>query len=78
MARPRHPDKHIEAAVRRAELMGWTWAVSRGHPWGELKCPGGIRGACIFRVSSTPANPFNVANRLDRKVAACPHYGVKP
>ncbi|HVB18472.1 MAG TPA: hypothetical protein VNF04_18220 [Stellaceae bacterium] len=73
MARPVHPDKDVEAAVRFAESKGWRYVHSSGHPWGRLFCPGGLRGACIISVNSTPRSGANHAKRIRRKVAACPH-----
>jgi hypothetical protein len=65
MARPRHPDKDIEAAVSYAESCGWVCTISkRGHAWGRLRCPYGQRGGCQFSVWSTP---------IRREVARCPH-----
>lgn len=73
MARSTHPDKAIEAAVAFAESRGWRYVHSSGHPWGRLFCPGKIRGACIISVSSTPQSGPHHANRIRRKVTACPH-----
>jgi hypothetical protein len=35
----RHPNKHVQAAVKYAQGLGWTLAMSRGHAWGLLRCP---------------------------------------
>lgn len=32
--RPRHPNKHIEAAVQYAESLGWRFIKGHGHRWG--------------------------------------------
>ncbi len=73
MARPRHPSKEIEAAVRYAEGFGWTCTLSKGHAWGRLRCPHGQRGGCQLSVWSTPKNPHNHAEQICRRVDACPH-----
>lgn len=73
MGRPRHPDKHVEAAVSYAESVGWTVEISNGHAWGRMYCPASLRGGCIISVWSTPKNPFNHARRIRRDVDMCPH-----
>ena len=75
MARPRHPDKNIEAAVQYAESLGWTVTISTGHSWGRLFCPKSSRDGCIVGVYSTPSNPFQHARRVRRDVDNCPHCG---
>ena len=54
MGRPRHPNKHIEAAIRYAESLGWCVELSNGHAWGRLFCPREARGGCKKSVWSTP------------------------
>ena len=39
MARPRHPDKHIELAVQHAEHLGWRVQLSHGHARGHFFAP---------------------------------------
>lgn len=73
MARPDHPNKEIEAAVRYAEAVGWRCVLSRGHAWGKLYCPNKARFGCIISVWSTPRNPGNFANQLWRRIKKCPH-----
>jgi hypothetical protein len=73
MPRPRHPDKHIEKAVRYAESVGWTVEISNGHAWGKLYCPFRSRGGCMVSVWSTPRNPENHARHIAREVDFCPH-----
>jgi hypothetical protein len=46
MARPRHPNKEIEAAVTFAETRGWRYIHSNGHPWGKLLCRQNQQGGC--------------------------------
>ena len=70
--RPRHTNKHIEAAVQYAESLGWTVRVGQGH-WGYLYCPFAARGGCWVRVDSTPRNPENYAKTLIRKINNCQH-----
>ena len=73
MGRPRHPDKHIEAAIHYAESLGWKVVLSNGHAWGRLFCPKSTRQGCIVSVWSTPRNPFAHARRIRREVDMCPH-----
>ena len=56
MARPSHPDKHIERAVAYAELNGWSFKLSNGHAWGRLLCAFHDREVCQISVCSTPKN----------------------
>jgi hypothetical protein len=73
MARPRHQNKEIEAAVRWAESLGWRFIKGRGHVWGILLCPAALRAGCRVRVDSTPRDPENHANDLRRRIGRCPH-----
>ena len=68
MARPTHPDKDIEAVVKFAESLGWHYVASQGHAWGRLFCKGGIRGACIISVWSTPKKPYFHARQIRQRV----------
>ncbi len=36
MARPRHPNKDIEAVIQEAEALGWRVLVGGSHAWGFL------------------------------------------
>jgi len=73
MARPRHPDKDVEAAVAYAEKHGWTVRISGGHAWGILFCSAASRGGCKRSVYSTPKRPIEHARRIRRAVDMCPH-----
>jgi hypothetical protein len=73
MARPRHPSKEIEAAVRYAEERGWAVQISSGHAWGKMLCPLHTREGCVVWVYSTPRSTGNHAKALLRKVDACRH-----
>ena len=75
--RPRHPDKHIEQALRYAEELGWRVEKSSGHAhcWGRLRCPFATREGCIVFVNSTPRVPMNHARQLQNKIDCCPHQG---
>lgn len=73
MGRPRHPNKHIENAIRHAEQQGWTVELSNGHAWGILHCPHHQRGGCSISVWSTPKNPENHARHIQREVDMCQH-----
>jgi hypothetical protein len=71
--RPRHPNKHIEAAVQYAESLGWRLIKGQGHRWGVLYCPHAERGGCKVPVYSTPRVPENHAKDIRRSVNGCPH-----
>ena len=73
MARPSHPDKHIERAVAYAELSGWSFKLSNGHAWGRLLCAFHDREGCQISVWSTPKNGQNHAKAIIRAVDRCPH-----
>lgn len=73
MSRPRHPNKHIERAVRYAESLGWRVELSNGHAWGHLLCPQNSREGCMIGVWSTPRNPESHARDLARDVDLCAH-----
>ena len=73
MSRPRHPDKHLERAVRYAESQGWRVELSEGPTWGHLLCPRSTRDGCIVGVYCTPVNPESGARRITRLVDLCPH-----
>ena len=75
MARPRHPNKHIERALQYAEKLGWTVEKSnaRAHAWGRLYCPQSTREGCIISIWSTPTVPENHARHIRRQVDLCPH-----
>ena len=72
-ARPRHPNKEIEAAVAYAESKGWTCELAKGHAWGHLLCPHHGRDGCMIGVWSTPRNREGHARAIRRLVDRCPH-----
>lgn len=74
MSRPRHPDKHIEAAVQYAETLGWRFELSNGHAWGKLRCPLQARDGCRISVWSTPRDAENHARHIRRELDHCPHH----
>ena len=74
MARPRHPNKEIEAVLEYAEAHGWTVTHSKGgHAWGRMKCRFGQRDGCQRSIFSTPKNPHKHARELRAMVDKCPH-----
>jgi len=82
MARPKHPNKEIEAALLYAETHGWTVEKASGsaHCWGQLRCPANNSGCwqglyCQQSVWSTPKNPANHARLLKRIVDKCQFLG---
>ena len=70
MARPRHPDKHVEEAVVYAESKGWTWR-KMGH-WGRMFCRQSDRDGCQLGVNGTPRNGFNHGRQIRAQVDRCP------
>jgi hypothetical protein len=75
MARARHPNKAIEAAIAEAESRGWRVQVGGSHAWGFLYCPETSRTGCRVPVFSTPRNPESHAQGIRRKLARCAHSG---
>ncbi len=73
MARPRHPNKHIEKAVAYAESLGWRAEVPGAYAWGRLFCPEHSREGCIVSVWSTPKVPENHARHIRREIDLCDH-----
>ncbi|SFI11118.1 hypothetical protein SAMN05421753_105269 [Planctomicrobium piriforme] len=69
MPRPRHPNKHIEAAIRYAEVNGWKAEISNAHAFCKLYCPQACK--CLISVWSTPKVPENHARRIRRDVDLC-------
>ena len=75
MARPRHPDKSIEQAVRHAESLGWTVEMSNGHCRGHILRPLRTREGCIVGIFSTPRNPEGHARNIRRAVDVICRHG---
>jgi hypothetical protein len=73
MARPRHPNKEIEAAVAYAEAHGWEYVRKGSHAWGVLHCPRRGRDGHRKSVWSTPRNPFAHAKDIRKAVDSCDH-----
>lgn len=75
MSRKKHPNKHIEAALKHAEDNGWMIDDSGGHCWGKMLCPinAACRGGhwCMISIWSTPKNPQNHAKQLKSVVDKC-------
>lgn len=77
MARPRHPNKHIEAALQYAEQSNWTVEKSdggRAHCWGKALCPERSREGDMEFIHSTPVDPQKHARKIRRAVDLCPHF----
>lgn len=78
MARKRHPNKHIEAALRYAEGRGWRVEGSgkSAHAWGKLYCPHENPDCrcgefCKLSIASTPRSAENHATMITRRVDGC-------
>jgi hypothetical protein len=73
MSRPRHPDKHIENAIKHAESLGWRVEMSNGHAFCRIFCPLDSQEGHIVSVWSTPKVLENHARHIRRKVDSCNH-----
>jgi hypothetical protein len=71
--RPRHPNKHIEAAIKYAESLGWRVEISNAHAWGHLLCPLQSREGHIVPVWSTPRSLERHAREILAKIEKCRH-----
>jgi len=77
--RKKHPNKHIEDALRFIESEGWTVELTKGgsaHPWANAKCPYNRRSCrngmfCRFGVWGTPGNPELFAKQIRSVVEKC-------
>jgi hypothetical protein len=76
--RRRHPDAHIEKALRHAESHGWRVELfnPRAHGWGKMYCPHNDPDCrcgefCMTVVWGTPRSPENHARQLRRVVNGC-------
>jgi hypothetical protein len=73
--RSRHPNPHIEQALRYAESKGWRVEPTGKscHAWGRLYCPHDDPECrcgefCVTSISSTPRNPETHARQIRRRV----------
>ena len=78
MPRPRHPNAHIEAALRHAESHGWRVEVGGSHCWDRMYCPRNDSKCreglhCMKNLWSTPRSAKNHARRLRLAVDGCKH-----
>jgi hypothetical protein len=78
MARKRHPDRDIEAAVAYAEARGWRVKPGqpRSHSWGTMLCPNNDSDCrcgefCKTSIWSTPRSPHSHARDLKQVVDNC-------
>lgn len=76
MARPTHPNKEVEYALRHAQVQGWKVIAGGGHCWGRIYCPNNDRECrcgefCITSVWCTLRNPGTFARQLRRVVDNC-------
>ena len=82
MARPTHPKKEVEAAIRHAEEHGWVVRIGGSHAWGKIYCPDNDTDCrcgefCITSIWSTPRNPGNFARQIRRIVDGCTAAGMQ-
>ncbi len=69
----RHPNKHINAAIKYAVSKGWTQRKGGGHAFVVIYCPAQIRGGHKMSVWSTPRNPEAHARDIVAYVDSCQH-----
>jgi len=76
--RRRHPNAHVERALRHAECCGWRVEplAARAHGWGKMYCPRNDPEChcgefCVTVVWGTPRSPENHARQLRRVVDGC-------
>jgi len=60
MARPKHPDKDLEAVLQEAE--GKDWRVEKGKKYFKMLCPKQCK--CWKTVKLTPSDPNYLRNLL--------------
>lgn len=82
MSRSKHPNPHIESALKYAEDNNWevTKTSSSSHAWGRMKCPNNDRccrngNYCINSIWSTPRTPENHARDIRKIVDKCIFIG---
>lgn len=63
--RPRHPDKHIEAFMRVAEMRGWK--ITKGRKYYQAKCPCGEHMKSIHLTPSGRMYLVNLRKWFDRQ-----------
>lgn len=73
MAKGRHKDKDIQAAIEYAVSNGWVLEVGGSHAWGFLYCPHHERGGCRRPIYSTPRNAWKHARDIRHSVDTCRH-----
>ncbi len=76
MARRRHPNPDVEAALAHAERKGWRVIPGGSHAWGRIYCPFNDASCrcglhCIASIWSTPRNPDTFARQVRRLVDNC-------
>ncbi len=70
--RRKHPNKELEAAIRYAEMHGWTVHLrQKGKTWGILVCPVREHGNHRKSIHATPGRPENRAREIRRLVDRC-------
>ena len=75
MTRKKHPNKHIEDAIREAENKGWRFVEGKksAHCFGRLLCKHANRDGCMMSVYSTPRSNENHATQILRYICKCTH-----
>lgn len=78
MSRKKHPNRHIEEALRHAEGKQWRVEASgkSSHAWGKLFCPHDNPDCrcgefCVLSIASTPRVPEDHARMIKRRVDGC-------
>ncbi|QPC87206.1 hypothetical protein GA830_10985 [Mesorhizobium sp. NBSH29] len=78
-ARPRHPNKDIEAAISELESLGWSYRPTgrSSHAWGRMVCSQHDPTGCQVSIWSTPRVPRNHADQLRRLGRKCAHSDTR-
>lgn len=78
LAREKHPNKHVEEAIKYAESKGWTTRKGTGHCCLRLLCPYGEANPdcrcglyCSSSIWKTPRKPEDMAKKIISRVDKC-------
>lgn len=65
MSRPRHPNKNLEAVLRRAEAKNWTVTKTR-RGYFKMRCSCGVHQKMMHLTPSDPNYERNLVQWLRR------------
>ncbi|MDO9217138.1 MAG: hypothetical protein Q7U14_07685 [Lacisediminimonas sp.] len=83
MAKPSHPKKEIEEALKFVQMQGWRVVRGGSHAWGKIYCPYNDDACrcgefCITSIWSTPKSEGNHAKAIRRVVSNCTVHAMRP